>query len=108
MSGEMPDGSTSRSIMTLGFDPQQKRFVGTFIASMMTHLWVYNGAFDESGRMVILDCEGPSFAEEGKTASYQDIIEFIDDDHRILRSQFLGPDGKWVPFMKSTYQRVND
>ncbi len=49
MSGEMPDGSTSRSIMTLGLiDPQQKRFVGTFIASMMTHLWVYNGAFDES------------------------------------------------------------
>jgi len=36
--GEVPGGGSCDSIMTLGFDPQSKRFVGTFIASMMTHL----------------------------------------------------------------------
>lgn len=106
MSGEMPGGGVSHSIMTLGYDPAQKRFVGTFIASVMTHLWIYNGALDDTGNTLILDCEGPSFAEEGKMAKYQDIIEFLDDNRRVLRSQYSGPDGQWVPFMKSTYQRV--
>lgn len=104
MSGEMPGGGMSHSVMTLGYDPQQQRFVGTFIASVMTHLWIYNGALD--GNTLTLDTEGPSFAEEGKSARYQDIIELIDDDQRILRSQYLAPDGKWVPFMKVVYRRV--
>jgi hypothetical protein len=108
MSGEVPGSGMSRSIMTLGYDPQKKRFVGTFVASMMTYLWIYNGALDASGTTLILDCEGPSFAEEGKLAKYQDIIEIIDENHRTLRSQFMGPEGQWVPFMKSTYRRCDD
>lgn len=106
MSSAMPGGDISHSIMTLGYDPQQKRFVGTFVASVMTHLWIYNGALDEAGNTLILDCQGPSFTEEGKMSKYQDIIEFIDDNHRVLRSQFAGPNGQWVPFMKSTYTRT--
>jgi hypothetical protein len=34
--GEAPDGTPVRSLMTLGYDPQKQRFVGIFIASMMT------------------------------------------------------------------------
>jgi hypothetical protein len=36
--GEMPGGGTGTSIITLGFDPQKDRHVGTWIGSMMTHL----------------------------------------------------------------------
>lgn len=93
------------SIMTLGYDPQTKRFVGTFIAAAMTHLWPYNGSLDASGSRLILDSEGPSFAGDGKMVKYQDIIEFLSEDHRTLSSQFLGPDGNWVPFMKADYRR---
>src|SRR5688572_31098773 len=32
-SGDMPGGGTAKTIMTLGYDPQKKRFVGTFIRS---------------------------------------------------------------------------
>ena len=104
--GEMPSGGTCRSIMTLGYDPQTGRFVGTFIASVMTHLWPYNGSLDAAGKVLTLDSEGPSFAGDGKMAKYQDIIEFVSDDHRILSSQFLGEDGQWVPFMKAHYRRT--
>jgi hypothetical protein len=104
-SGESPDGGNCDSIMTLGFDPQTKRFVGTFIASMMTHLWPYNGTLDATGKVLTLDSEGPSFAGDGTMAKYQDIIEFLSDNHRTLSSQFLGPDGQWVPFMKAHYRR---
>ena len=41
--GEMPGGGTAKTVMTLGYDPRDHRYVGTFVASMMTHLWPYNG-----------------------------------------------------------------
>src|SRR5688500_7707517 len=76
--GSMPDSGVSKSVMTIGFDPKSGRYVGTFIVSVMTHLWVYNGVMDSSGRAITLDTQGPSFSGEGM-ANYQDIIEFLDD-----------------------------
>ncbi len=104
-SDDTPDGSCD-SIMTLGFETQTKRFVGTFITSMMTHLWPYNGALDATGKVLTLDSEGPSFAGDGTMAKYQDIIEFVTDDYRILSSKMLGSDGQWTPFMKAHYRRM--
>jgi hypothetical protein len=100
-----PDGGTMTSIMTLGYDPQAKRFVGTFIASMMTYLWIYNGSLDAAGKVLTLDAEGPDFSGGPNLVKYQDSIEFVNDDHRILRSQLLGPDGKWNHFMTAHYRR---
>jgi tRNA A-37 threonylcarbamoyl transferase component Bud32 len=100
-----PAVASLKTIMTLGFDPPSGRFVGTFIASAMTHLWAYNGSLDAAGKVLTLDAEGPSFAGDGTMAKYQDIFEFLSDDHRTLSSQFLGPDGKWTPFMKAHYRR---
>lgn len=101
--GECPDGSTAQSIITLGYDPQKQRFVGTFIASMMTHLWPYEGKLD--GNVLTLDSEGPSFTGEGPMVKYQDIIEHVGDDHWILRSRMPGEDGQWIQFMTAHYRR---
>lgn len=102
--GPMPSGGTAHTIMTLGFDPAKNRFVGTFIGSMMTNLWVYEGSL--VGNILTLDTEGPSFAGDGKTVKYQDLIEFKSDDHRTLTSQTLGADGKWAHFMTAQYRRA--
>jgi hypothetical protein len=103
--GEMPGGGTATMLMTLGFDPQRKRFVGTWIGSMMTNLWVYDGRLDAAGTVLTLDAEGPSMAGDGKTAKYQDVIEVKSADHRVLASQMLGDDGKWHRFMTAHYRR---
>jgi Protein of unknown function (DUF1579) len=102
--GEMPDGSTGQTIMTLGFDPQKDRFVGTFIASMMTYLWPYNGSLDADEKILTLDSEGPNFSD-GTIIPYQDIIEFVSNDHKILRSQTKMDDGNWNQFMTAHYWR---
>ena len=101
---EMPEGGMGKSvmIMSLGYDPKAGRFVGTFIASMMTHLWVYSGSLD--GNVLVLDAEGPSFTGEGM-GKYRDSIEFIDDDHRTLTSHVLGENGEWQLFMTAHYRR---
>ena len=97
--GEPMEGETWSSIMTLGYDPKSKRYTGTFIGSMMTHLWVYDGALDASGRTLVLDTEGPKHESPGM-ARYQDIIEIVDDNHWILKSQILTDDGRWKPIME--------
>lgn len=38
--GAMPGGGEATTLLTLGFDPARGRFVGTWLGSMMSHLWV--------------------------------------------------------------------
>jgi hypothetical protein len=101
--GEM-GGTPSTSIMTLGFDTEKKKFVGTWLGSGMTNLWIYEGTL--KGDVLTLDCEGPAFDSPGKTAKYQDVIEMKSDDHRILTSRALVDGGKWQQFMETHYRRV--
>ena len=105
--GDMPGGGGPATMMlTLGYDPQRKRFVGTWIGSMMTHLWVYDGALDAAERVLTLDAEGPSMAApDSKMARYRDVIEFKSDDYRVLTSHMLGDDGTWHHFMTAHYRR---
>lgn len=103
---DQPDGSTSNSLMTLGFDVARGRFVGTFVTGMMTHLWIYEGDLDEAANRLTLDTEGPSFTTEGQMGKYKDTIELLSDDHRVLTSRFLGDDGEWHEFMRADYRRV--
>ena len=103
--GEMPGGGDARMLLTLGYDPQRQRFVGTWLGSMMTHLWIYEGELDPNERVLTLNAEGPSFAAPEKRARYQDIIEIISPDHRTLTSRTQGDDGQWTQFMQAHYRR---
>ncbi len=103
--GDMPDGGQATAIITLGYDPAKKRYVGTFVGSMMTHLWLYEGTLDPAGKRLTLDTEGPNWTAPGKMARYQDIIEIKSADDRVLTSRLLGDDGKWHTIMRANYQR---
>lgn len=102
---EMPGYGTATTMMTLGYDPQKKRYVGTWIGSMMTYLWVYDGEVDTAEKVLTLNAEGPDMTAEGKIAKYKDVIEFKSDDHRVLTSHVLGDDGQWHKFMTAEYRR---
>jgi hypothetical protein len=102
---EMPDGATSATVMTLGYDPRIERYVGTFVAAMMTEMWVYEGTLDASKNELVLDTEGPSFSDTNKRAKYKDTIRVEDADHRVLSSVYQDENGKWNQFMLSRYTR---
>lgn len=104
--GEMPGCGVATTILTLGYDSQKQRYVGTWIGSMMTYLWVYEGELDAEKRVLTLNAEGPAMTgEEGKMAKYKDITEFKSDNHRVLTSHMLGDDGQWYKFMTAHYRR---
>jgi len=104
--GSMPDGDPATMIMSLGVDPTTKRYVGTWIGSMMATLWVYDGELSADGNSLILAAEGPDMAVKGRTALYHDVIEFTNDDERLLRGRMQGEDGTWQEFMTVRYQRT--
>ena len=103
--GEMPGGGNATMLMTLGYDPKRKRYVGTWVGSMMTHMWIYDGSLDTARKVLTLESDGPSFAGEGKMAKYRDVIELESDDLRTLTSHVLGDNGEWSRFMTATYRR---
>jgi len=103
---EMPGGGTGRTVITLGYDPAKGRFVGSFIGSMVTMMWLYEGSLDSEGRVLMLDSSGPDFSTPGRTALYQDIITMDAPDARTMTSRMQDADGAWHPVMTARYRRV--
>ncbi|MBA4293100.1 hypothetical protein C0431_09020 [bacterium] len=102
--GPGPDGSVMVSQVTVGFDPDQGKFVGSWVGSMMNHQWVYEGYLE--GDRLILESEGPRFDGEPGLGKYRDVVVFDGPDVRRLIGEHLTDAGEWVQFMETTYRRV--
>ncbi len=105
--GIADDGAPWSSLMTLGFDPAQDRYVGTFIGSMMANIWHYRGVVDATGKRLPLDSEGPKFDGSG-TGRYRDTIEIVDADSWLFTSEMLTDDGQWVKFLDGKHVRARN
>lgn len=105
--GQGPDGTPTQSLMTLGYDPAKGVFVGTWIGSMMNHLWVYQrGTLDATQRVLTLEADGPRFDGKPGSAHYRDVIEIVSDDERLLHGNVQLDDGTWSRFMTARYRRT--
>jgi hypothetical protein len=103
--GEMPGCGLATTLMSLGYDTQKQRYVGTWMGSMMDYLWVYDGELDATEMTLTLNSVGPTMTGEGKMEQYKDVIEFKSDTHRVMTSHMLGEDGQWHHFMTVNYWR---
>jgi hypothetical protein len=103
--GNAADGTASTSVMTLGYSAEKNKYVGTFIASMMTDFWLYEGFIDRDSNALVLDTEGPSVADPSRRARYKDTIRIIDKDNRVMSSSYQGESGAWLEFMTLRYRR---
>lgn len=98
-------GMTVKSMLTLGYDAEKKKFVGTWVDSMFNHMWKYEGTLDESGKSLTLMTEGPNMMKPGEMAKYKEVLEFKDKDHKTFTSH-MQVDGEWVKFMTAEATRV--
>jgi Protein of unknown function (DUF1579) len=97
-------GVPMTGLMTVGYDPAKKKYVGTWVCSMCDTLFHYEGTLDTAGKVLTLNTEGPNPAT-GKTVKMRDVIEIKDKNTRVLTSEMLGEDGKWTKFMSITATR---
>jgi len=98
-------GMPVSTMMTLGYDPAKKKFVGTWVDSVQTHMWIYEGELDAARKVLTLSTTGPSFDDPSKTSKYRDVIEVADADHKVLTSAVQGADGAWTTFLRAEYSR---
>ncbi|CAN5337661.1 DUF1579 domain-containing protein [soil metagenome] len=96
--GGMPITGT----MTLGYDANKKKYVGTWVDSMTPLLWKYEGTVDSTGKILTLESEGPNMLDPTKTCKFRDITEFKADGTRVAKNMMEGPDGKWITVMTMT------
>jgi hypothetical protein len=89
-------GAPFCGVMTVGYDAQKKKYVGTWVCSMCDLLWQYEGTVN--GQVLTLNTEGPC-CMSGKVVKMKDVIEIKDRDHKVMTSYMLGEDGKWVTVM---------
>lgn len=55
-------GMPFRGRSTLGYDPQKKKWVGTWVDSMSPSMFVMEGGYDAAGKVLTMHCRGPHMA----------------------------------------------
>jgi hypothetical protein len=91
--------------LTLGYDPEKKKYVGTWVDSCNNYLWKYEGTLDATGKVLTLDTEGPNPMAAGKMTRFREVLEIKGKDEKVFKSAVLQDDGKYLTFMTATYQR---
>lgn len=101
---DWPTGQMS-AVLTVGYNPDKKKFVGSWVDSMLNHMWIYEGDVDSAGKLFTLNADGPDMTQPGKTAKYRDSFEFKDADNFVLTSEGQDKDGKWMKLGTAKYSR---
>jgi len=92
--GEMM-GMPFLNVLTLGYDPDKKKYVGTWVDNMSSYLWSYVGTVDPTGKILTLETEGPCPYRPGKNSKFREVTEFKSKDHRVFTSSIQQDDGTW-------------
>jgi hypothetical protein len=92
------------SLLTLGYDAEKRKYVGTWVDSMNSYLWKYEGSVDASGKVLTLETVGPCPLKPG-LVRFREVTEFRSKDHRVFTSSMQDDDGRWVTLVRADYRR---
>jgi hypothetical protein len=96
-------GTPFTGVMILGYDAEKKKYLGTWVDSIIPYLWKYEGSVDATGKILTLETEGPGH-EPGKLVKFRETIEIKSKDHKVFTSS-AEKDGKWVTFLTMNFTR---
>ena len=94
------------AIQTIGFDTKSGKYKGTWIDSMLGHMWHYTGTVSEDGNKLVLEAEGPNFMTGKGTALFRDAYEFKSNDHIVAASYIKDDNGEWIQYITGHSHRV--
>jgi hypothetical protein len=97
-------GTQFTGIMTLGYDPKSKQYIGTWVDSMGDYMWQYKGSVE--GKTLTLDSKGPCpLKPPGTLVNFRETLELKDKDHKVFTSSYQEDDGSWVQMLTMDYTR---
>jgi hypothetical protein len=89
---------------SMGFDQQKQKYVGTWIDSMKSGLFLSEGTADDSGRVFTMMAQGYCDSQ-GKAITMKQVMELKDKDTRTLTFLSPNPDGKDMVVGSIEYKR---
>jgi hypothetical protein len=98
-------GTGIEARFTIGYDAGKKKYVGSWVDSMTSYMWTYEGSVDETGKILTLNTQGPSPQGGGQTAKFKEVIEIKNMDERTFTSSIQGEDGTWTKMVSVKYRR---
>lgn len=99
-------GEQYTAVLTLGYDPKKEKYIGTYVDSMTSQLWTYEGKLDESGNKLILNTEATM--PDGASVKFRETHEIKSNDHRVFTSELIGPDGDFMEVLTVNAHRKKD
>ncbi len=102
--GEM-NGVQFTSHGTLGYDPQKKAYVQSWV-SMSPMLMVFSGAFDDAGKVLTMSGDGPGL--NGATLPMKNVTTWTSADSMTLEVFIVLPGGREIRNMTIHYTRRAD
>lgn len=91
--------------LTLGYDPQKKKYVGTWVDANSTHIGTYEGAIDAAGKTLTLEGEMPSPFVPNKSVRVREVIELKSQDQKVATTSLQGEDGNWLKLVTVNARR---
>lgn len=98
-------GFSMTGIQTVGYDSDRKKYVGTWVDSMMNYMWKYEGSLNKAGNKLTLEAEGPNHMAAGKMTKFRDAYEFKSATHIVATSSMLSESGEWITFMTGNMRK---
>jgi hypothetical protein len=88
---------------TMGYDPDKKKYVATFVHSATPYMTIGEGTMDAAGKVLNMVYEG--MGPDGKKGKMRETFEKKDKDNAVMTMYGPGPDGKEVQHFQITYTR---
>ena len=89
---------------TMGYDTRRKTWVGTWIDSMSTHLFVMEGTLDDDGTLE-MRCEGPCMVT-GNPTTFRGVHKNVGGDSQSFDFFTTMPDGNEVQMFHYEYTKA--
>ena len=96
-------GTPFTGILTLGYDTNKNKYIGSWIDSMTSYMWTYEGTVE--GNKLTLSTEGPSQMNPAERVKFREVLEVKDKDHKVFTSSMQREDGSWNQVMTINYTR---
>jgi hypothetical protein len=88
---------------TFGYDPTEKKYVGTWADSMSPHLMIIKGDYDAATKTMTSTGEGKE--PTGQAFQAKLISRYLDDGTRTFEMHMKGPQGDFTKMMEIKYKR---
>ena len=97
-------GMPFKGVGTIGYDPVEKKYVGTWVDSISPHLTILKGEYDAETKTFTSIAEGRDF-ESGEVMQSRHVSRYLDDNTRTFEMHAKGRGGNERKIMEITYKR---